>query len=80
MDEDTMNKILLIGMILLLVLSFLTFNLLKMGMNKLNEGMQCNEVVDKIYEQCREESEINITTLEGRDTTLKYENGVCIIK
>ena len=45
-----------------------------------SNGMACNEVVDKIYEQCKEESVINIGTLEGRNTTLTYEHGVCIIK
>jgi len=47
---------------------------------ELSKGMACNEVVDKIYEQCREETTIEIGTLEGRNTTLHYENGVCIIK
>ena len=48
--------------------------------NKVSQELQCNQVVDMIFEQCKEETNINLTTFEGRDTTLKYENGVCIIK
>ena len=46
----------------------------------IKKGMQCNQVVDMIYEQCREESKINITSIKGHNTTLRYENGVCVIK
>ena len=79
-DEEVFQKVMIAGIVLVIIAVFLLFKTIGMTNQVLSEGMQCNEVVDKIYEQCREESMINITTLEGRDTVLKYENGVCIIK
>ena len=80
MDDSMWIKIVLAITVICLILSYLTMQNLALIRTDVNKGLQCNEVVDKIYEQCQEEGQANFTTLKGRSTTLTYEHGVCIIK
>lgn len=80
-EEETMQKIIAIGLLLLMLATWMVWN----NQNKMSDlieetGSGCSEVVDIIYQQCSEEGNINLTTLEGRTKTLTYENGVCVIK
>ena len=80
MDEDFFQKVIIALVVVAIILSWMNLTNIAQAKQTISSGMQCNEVVDKIYEQCREETSIEITTIKGRNTTLHYENGVCIIK
>lgn len=80
-EEETMQKLLAVGLILLMVATWFVYT----GVTKVNTkidsvGDGCGQVVDIIYQQCSEEGNINLTTLHGRSKTLEYTNGVCVIK
>jgi len=82
MDEDLFHKLCIGGFILMLIGLFLISSTIKLGNDKLvsEAKKSCNGVVDMIYEQCEEEKNINLTTIQGRNRMLEYNNGVCIIK
>ena len=80
MDEDFFHKLVIGLLIVIIIMCYMNITGLNSTKGVIADGMKCNEVVDKIYEQCKEETTINIGTLKGRNTTLHYENGVCIIK
>ena len=80
MDEELIQKLIMGGIILIL----LGVGVLYLNINKTTEEIskasKCGEVIDVIYEQCSEETHIDLTTIKGRARTLTYENGVCVIK
>lgn len=82
MEEETFQKIVMGGLVLLAGLLYFNAQLTMNLNSTIQEAaeLQCNQVVDMIYEQCAEEEAIDIKTLKGRNTTLTYEHGVCVIK
>lgn len=80
MDEETIIKGIAIICVIILVLTFMSFNQLKILNTTAKEKLQCKQVIDDIYNSCREGGQTNISDIKGGSTTLKYENGVCIIK
>lgn len=80
MDEEIFQKVMMAALIVLFVMTLLTFRTISAGVMEVRNGLQCNQVVDMIYEQCQEEEAIQIGTIKGHNTTLSYDHGVCIIK
>lgn len=85
MEEDTFQKVVLGALMLVLVLCYTGIQIAKTGQSDAVRAIKdvgnCGQVVDLIYEQCVEEQSLNITnTIKGRNTTLHYQNGVCVIK
>lgn len=80
MEDETFKWVMVGGMILLLFLIFSSGKLLLRYNNIVSEGLNCNQVVDMIFEQCSEESNISIQTMKGKRVQLEYDRGVCIIK
>ena len=85
-DEDKFH-IITIGLLILLVLAtYFTFKTLAAINQTAQQKLQCEDIIDAIYENCAEENRININTastwngIKGRNVTLKYEYGVCTIK
>ena len=80
MDDETINKVIGVICIIILVLTFFTFNQIKILNDTTKEKLQCKEIIDDIYNSCREGGWTNISDMKGGQTSLTYENGVCIIK
>ncbi len=80
MDDDLYQKITLFVLLLIVVTIFLAGKYVLMLKSTMQESLKCNEVVDMIYEQCQEESNISINTIKGRGVSLEYDRGVCVIK
>jgi len=74
------HKIVLGLLIAILVLTYMTMNGVNSASQKVTERLQCHEIVDDIYTKCSQGEETQISDIKGHNTTLKYENGVCIIK
>ena len=80
MDDETILKIIGVICVITLILTFAVFNQMKATTIKVNEKLQCKQIVDDIYNSCREGGQTNISDIKGGNTSLTYENGVCIIK
>lgn len=80
MDDEVFQYITLIALGVLFISLTITGMTVRQARADIQSGLQCNEVVDMIYEQCQEETNITITTIKGRNTQLEYDRGVCIIK
>ena len=80
MDEELIQKIILGCCVVIVIFSFMTLTTMKLTTQTLDKKLQCKQIIDDIYQSCREGSQTNISDIKGGSTTLKYENGVCIIK
>ena len=79
MDEELFQKIVFIMLVLMGVAIFMIYQNISVVANNV-ENIEINNMLDIIYEKCIQGKHTKITDVKGENVSLKYENGVCIIK
>lgn len=81
MDEDKFQLIVILMISVILLITATTGVSLKKQASLLQiQASECPAIIDAIYEQCTEESNISITTMKGHNVKLTSEHGWCVIR